>query len=94
MKIPWLISRGALCFAAALSLQAQVPQLINYQGRVLAGPTNFNGPGQFKFALVNATGSTTFWSNDNTSAGGSEPINAVSLSVSNGLYSVTPRLPT
>src|SRR2546427_13230439 len=69
-------------------LHAQVPQLINYQGRVVVGATNFNGTGQFKFALVNTNGSVTYWSNDNTSTTGSEPANAVSLAVSNGLYSI------
>ena len=68
--------------------RAQVPQIINYQGRVLAGSTNFTGSGQFKFALVNTAGTTTFWSNDNTSVNGGEPTSAVSLGVSNGLYSV------
>jgi len=68
--------------------RAQVPQLINYQGRVVTGGTNFNGTGQFKFALVNNTGLTTFWSNDGTRGGGAAPAAAVSLSVVNGLYSV------
>jgi hypothetical protein len=77
------------CLSAILaSAQAQVPQLINYQGRVIAGGTNFNGTGQFRFALVNATGSASFWSNDGSSAAGSEPALAVSLTVANGLYSV------
>jgi hypothetical protein len=70
------------------TLQAQVPQIINYQGRVVAGATNFNGTGSFKFALVNSNGSTTYWSNDGTSSAGSQPTNAVSLIVANGLYSV------
>ena len=35
---------------------SQVPQLLNYQGRVTVGGTNFTGTGLFKFALVNATG--------------------------------------
>ena len=78
----------AALFIVASTLRAQVPQIINYQGRVLVGPTNFNGAGQFKFALVNSTGTTTYWSNDGSSANGSEPTNAVSLTVSNGLYSV------
>ncbi|MBI5387073.1 MAG: hypothetical protein HZA90_20575 [Verrucomicrobia bacterium] len=69
-------------------LHAQVPQLINYQGRIVTGGTNFHGAGQFKFALVNSTGLATFWSNDGTSVGGGEPTAAVSLGVSNGLYAV------
>ncbi|MGZ4988266.1 MAG: hypothetical protein ACXWBP_09500 [Limisphaerales bacterium] len=78
---------GILIFLCA-PLHAQVPQLLNYQGRVVVGSTNFNGIGQFKFALVNSTGSTTYWSNDGTSSGGSQPTAAVSLNVANGLYSV------
>lgn len=41
--------------ASALFAQlAQVPQKINYQGRVAVAGVNFDGPGQFKFALVDA----------------------------------------
>ena len=83
---------AALCSLAlfAAAARAQTPPLINYQGRVTVGSANFNSPpnGQFKFALVNSDGSTTFWSNDGTSAAGSEPTNAVSLTVIKGLYSV------
>lgn len=31
---------------------AQVPPVVNYQGRITASGTNFNGEGHFKFALV------------------------------------------
>jgi Chaperone of endosialidase len=83
------ILRPALVLAAfTLTSPAQVPLLLNYQGRVVVGTTNFNGTGQFKFALVNTNGTTTFWSNDGTSTAGSQPTSAVSLAVSNGLYSV------
>ncbi len=70
------------------TLRAQVPPLINYQGRVAVDTVNFEGPGQFKFALVNSDGSTTLWSNDGTSDAGSEPGGAVELVVAKGLYSV------
>ena len=79
------------CIAtAALSgpVLAQVPQLLNYQGRVSVQGANFDGDGQFKFALVDGAGTTTFWSNDGTSANGGEPTAAVSLTVTKGLYSV------
>jgi len=78
----------ALLLATAPGTHAQVPQLINYQGRVAVGSTNFDGSGQFKFALVNGTGITTYWSNDGTSTAGSEPAAAVSLTVTKGLYVV------
>lgn len=60
-------------------IKAQVPQMINYQGRASVAGTNFDGTGQFKFALVNDTGATTYWSNGNS---------AVSLTVTKGLYAV------
>lgn len=71
-----------------LTSTAQVPQLINYQGRVVIAGTNFSGSGQFKFALVNSNAIPTFWSNNGSSVNGSEPGAAVSLTVANGLYSV------
>jgi Galactose oxidase, central domain len=67
---------------------SQIPQLINYQGRVVVSGANFSGSGQFRFALVNAAGNTTYWSNDGTSAGGSQPASAVPITVASGLYSV------
>ena len=93
MKTPLLrLPRIALsCLAASVfsgPLLAQVPQLLNYQGRVSVQGANFDGAGQFKFALVDGAGTTTFWSNDGTSANGGEPTAAVSLTVTKGLYSV------
>jgi hypothetical protein len=67
---------------------AQVPPLINYQGRVVVGSTNYDGTGQFKFALVNSNGTVSFWSNDGTSSGGSQPTASINLTVVKGLYSV------
>ncbi len=82
-----------LVFAALLAMNAVKattlpPPVLNYQGRVAVGGTNFDGTGQFKFALVNAAGTTTFWSNDGTSSAGSPPTAAVALPVTKGLYAV------
>ena len=78
-----------LLFAQAslpVASNAQVPGIINYQGRVVDAGTNFDGTGQFEFALVNASGTTNYWSNDGTALG--QPSAAVSLTVTKGLYSV------
>jgi hypothetical protein len=88
MRPPRLAALLGCVFLSLCIAEAQVPQLINYQGRVLVGSTNFHGTGQFKFALVNGTGTTTYWSNDGTSTGGSQPTNSVALAVDKGLYSV------
>lgn len=77
-----------LFLAGPLTATAQVPQRMSYQGRVTAGGTNVNGTGYFKFALVNASGNTTYWSHDGSSAGGNEPASAVALSVADGLFTV------
>ena len=87
MKKALFLVLSVLLLAAAAT--AQVPPLLNYQGRVVVGTTNFEGPGQFKFALTNGTGSTYYWTSDGTIIGPpGQPANAVSLPVTKGLYSV------
>jgi hypothetical protein len=75
-------------FVLASTVFGQVPQLIHYQGRVAVGGTNFDGSGQFKFALVNGAGGITYWSNDGTSVAGSQPTALITLTVTRGLYAV------
>ena len=93
-KLPLWLSL-AFVGLAGLSpvLQAQVPQVISYEGRVAVDGVNFDSaaaghPGVFKFAVVNADGTETYWSNDGSSTAGSEPTAGVSLAVTKGLYSV------
>jgi hypothetical protein len=77
MKMVCLFSLSCVLIAGTLSAQ-QVPGLLNYQGRVSSGGTNFDGTGQFRFALVDGTGAATYWSNG---------VGTVSLPVTKGLYS-------
>ena len=79
----FLLTLGLL---AALTASAQVPQIINYQGRITVGGTNYDATGLFKFALVNTVGTLNYWANDGTASG--QPATGVSLAVSKGLYSV------
>jgi hypothetical protein len=74
-----------LLSGVAISLQA-VPPVLNYAGQVTVNGEAFDGNGLFKFALVNADGKTTYWSNDGTSVDGSEPQASVSVTVNGGLY--------
>ncbi|MEO6323069.1 MAG: hypothetical protein ABIT01_14320 [Thermoanaerobaculia bacterium] len=62
--------------------------VVSYQGRVELGGSPYSGPGYFKFAVVDAPGTTTSWSNDGTSVSGSEPTAGVTLSATNGLFDV------
>ena len=77
-----------MAFAFAATLAAQVPSMLNYQGRIAVNGVNFSGTGQFKFALINTSGAQSFWSNDGTSIAGSQPTAAVSIDVESGIYSV------
>jgi hypothetical protein len=86
--ITCIVRALVLIFLTATAVHAQVPRLINYQGRIAVGGVNFEGSGQFKFALVDAAGATSYWSNDGTSTAGSEPAAGVTLPVSGGQYSV------
>ena len=70
----------------AIAASAQVPQIINYQGRITVGGTNYDATGSFKFALVNTAGTANYWANDGTASG--QPATGVSLAVSKGLYAV------
>jgi hypothetical protein len=86
-------SMKSICFAIlSLSLFVSsgysVPPVINYAGQLAVDGEAFDGNGLFKFAIVNDSGSTTYWSNDGTSTAGSEPTASVSVSVNGGLYSV------
>src|SRR5437870_2081034 len=88
-----ILASGLLACAFYLALAdtgfaADAPGIINYQGRVMVNAVNFTGTGRFKFALVNAGGSQTFWSNDASSVAGSEPAAPVTLTVNRGLYSI------
>ncbi len=74
--------------AFALPLAAQVPRIIDYQGRITVREENFDGTGRFKFALVDGLGTTTHWSHDGTSTGGAAPASFVSVPVVKGLYTV------
>ena len=76
-----------LLFGVAICVQA-VPPVLNYAGQVAVNGEAFDGNGLFKFALVNANGSTTYWSNDGTSVNGSQPQASVAVVVSGGLYSI------
>jgi hypothetical protein len=66
-----------LWFAAATVLPAQVPTMINYQGRVAVSGTSFSGVGQFNFSFINGDGSQTYWQS-----------NGVAINVVEGLFTV------
>ncbi|MFN2219027.1 MAG: hypothetical protein ACK2UA_10510 [Anaerolineae bacterium] len=69
-------------------LAGGAPTVVAYQGEVRVSGVPYTGDGHFKFAIVNASGDTSYWSNDGTSSGGSPPSAAVPLAVSEGLFSV------
>lgn len=87
---------GRACAALLVSLaggllstaQAQVPPLLHHQGRLAVGEALFDGPGQFKFALVGPGVALPAWGNSPDGDADGVPDAAVTLPVSRGLYSV------
>ena len=77
-----------LCLFIFTPATFAVPSVLNYAGQVAVNGEAFDGNGLFKFALVNADGNVTYWSNDGTSVAGSEPQASVSVTVNGGLYAV------
>ena len=80
-----LVLLGRLVIGTA---EAQVPALINYQGRIAVGRDDFEGQGRFKLALVNSDGSQVYWRNSPDSDSDGVPDSPVVLPVSRGLFSV------
>jgi len=91
-----LVVLGGIALAAAVwatpgnapLAQGGSPPVVAYQGEVRVADEPYTGTGYFKFAVVNATGNIAYWSNDGSSAGGSEPATAVQLTVNGGLFGV------
>ena len=72
-------------FLVSMAMPAgAVPLSINYQGLVEVGDEAFSGTGLFRFAIVDATGSVTYWSNDGNTIPGTD----VPITVNNGVYQV------
>jgi N-acetylneuraminic acid mutarotase len=74
--------------ASPLFAGGGAPTVVSYQGMVKDGGSPYTGTGYFKFAVVDAAGTTSYWSNDGTSSGGSEPTEGVQLVVAEGLFHV------
>jgi hypothetical protein len=70
------------------NLAGGAPTVVSYQGQVIVDGSPYNGTGFFKFAVVDAEGATSYWSNDGSSSDGGEPEASVSLTVTDGLFNV------
>lgn len=70
-------------------VRAQAPGVITYQGRITNNGANFTGPGEFRFVIYrNGAPPASLWSHDSSSLSGAMPATAVTLPVTNGLFSV------
>lgn len=88
MKVFRLLVMIFVCIPLSAAL-ADVPQMLNYQGYVeTTTGVPINGPGFFKFAIVNQAGNITYWSNDGSSTIGNEPTDAVEIPMTNGNFTL------
>jgi hypothetical protein len=86
--LPWAGGLAGAVPSARPLVSAVAPSVVSYQGQVSLGGWPFDGKGYFKFAIVDADGSTTYWCNDGSYGGGEEPEMPVELIVTDGLFNV------
>ena len=90
-KLLCAVALMVMSVAGSQMVHAQVPQMINYQGKIEMSGAAFNGAGYFKFTLIDDPSSptTNYWTNDGSSiTAGAEPTAAITLPVSLGLFSL------
>ena len=87
-----LMNRIAFLMALLIALGGQVFAgdniEFNFQGRIFSGGQPINGTAQVKFALIDTSGTTSVWSNDETSVAAGEPVAAIPVSVDSGVFDV------
>ncbi len=82
---------AALICVSSIASAKDVPLLINYQGKIDAYGNPVNGPGYFKFSIINdpETPSQNLWTQDgSTPAAGGEPSSHITLSLAEGRFAV------
>ena len=82
----WLVAIAIFLSSTIGSLGA-VPFTLHFQGHLGADGTAIDGPGEFKFALIDGAGAVV-WSNSGIPEGGSEPSAAVMVTIEGGFYAV------
>ena len=85
-QIPQSLAGALVAILLLAGMATAQPSLVSYQGQLDVNGVPFTGNAQFKFAFM--CGSNSPWSNDGTSNNGSQPTAAVTLPVSQGVFSV------
>jgi len=74
--------------AVCLSVRAEPPGLVDYQGRVMVGGEAYDGTGYFKFTISDA-GNTNVWTHNGSSVGSTvAPTGCVTNTVNSGVFSL------
>jgi formylglycine-generating enzyme required for sulfatase activity len=81
--LSFLIGVASLCQSAWAA-----PQILNYSGKISVSGQPYTGQAHFKFALLNRTGTVSYWTNDGNYTLVQEPPGAVAVTLTDGVYSV------
>ena len=65
-----------------------VPQTMTYQGKLVLQGQPYSGTAYMKFAIIDASGTASYWSNDASSVNGSEPTSSWLVTVKDGVFTV------
>ena len=83
-----VVVTAMLCVLFLASTAGAQQVEFNYNGRVNVQGVPFDGDGLFKFTLVSADGSVTYWANDGVTLDGSQPTSPIAAHVVQGFFSV------
>jgi formylglycine-generating enzyme required for sulfatase activity len=64
------------------------PEILSYSGKMSVSGQPYNGTAELKIALVNRSGTFSYWTNDGNFTTPQEPAQAISVNVANGIYTV------
>jgi hypothetical protein len=73
-----------LGLAGVLQPITAAPEILTYSGRLSQSGQPYSGQAHFKFALLNRTGTFSYWTNDGNFTTPQEPPQSVAATVSDG----------
>ena len=85
MKAKFMVLLGLALFGG---VGWAAPEVLNYSGKISVSGQPYTGQAYFKFALVNGTGTVSYWSNDGNFTDPQEPAQSVAATVSEGVYTI------
>ena len=80
----YIIQKLSLVVLLLSGYSYAAPEILSYSGKMSVSGQPYNGTAELKIALVNRSGTFSYWTNDGNFTTPQEPVRAISVNVSNG----------